>query len=60
MQALGSASAIGGLVIAGLSVVAVTSLTPLKEAFPFVIEVDKTSGETNIVTTIKKQTDDLR
>ena len=46
---------IGGLVIAGLAVVAVTSLTPLKESVPYVMEVDKATGATNIVTTIKNK-----
>ena len=46
---------IGGLVIAGLAVIAVTSLTPLKESVPYVMEVDKATGATNIVTTIKNK-----
>jgi putative type IV secretion system protein virB8 len=46
---------IGGLVIAGLSVLAVTGLTPLKEAVPFVVQVDNATGATNIVTTIKNK-----
>lgn len=46
---------IGGLVIAGLAVLAVTALTLLKEAFPFVVQVDNATGTTNIVTTIKNK-----
>ncbi|WP_373741697.1 virB8 family protein [Neisseria sp.] len=46
---------IGALVISGLSVAAVSGLTPLKEAVPFVIKVDNATGTTNVVTTIKNK-----
>ena len=45
----------GSLVVAGLAVGAVFGLTPLKEAVPFVQRVNQTTGEVDIVTTVKNK-----
>lgn len=42
------------LVITGMSIGAVAALTPLKTVQPFVIRVDKNTGATDIVTTLKQ------
>ncbi len=43
----------GSLLVAALSAGAVMGLTPLKEAVPYVARVNQTTGQTDIITTIK-------